>query len=102
MSFPHQPQPVKYFLGLIYNGQVSLWDLERVLQNRFDFIDRKSPALEFDGFTDYYQKEMGQTSTAPGGACTDCKARIGWPSSSFWPTSWRTNTAGKSNPKAGL
>jgi hypothetical protein len=59
MSFPHQPQPVKYFLGLIYNCQVSLWDLERVLQSKFDFIDRKSPVLEFDGFTDYYQKEMG-------------------------------------------
>jgi hypothetical protein len=59
MSFPRQPQPVKYFLGLIYSCQISLWDLERKLQARFDFIDRKSPVLEFDSFTDYYQKEMG-------------------------------------------
>jgi hypothetical protein len=38
---------------------VSLWQLERDLLSMFDFIDQKSPVLEFDRFTDYYAREMG-------------------------------------------
>ncbi|MDI6739167.1 MAG: DUF4416 family protein [Candidatus Edwardsbacteria bacterium] len=59
MTRPRPVQPVKYFLGLIYSPSVSLWDLERDLQAGFDFIDRKSPALEFHQFTEYYCPEMG-------------------------------------------
>ncbi len=59
MTLPRPAKPVKYFLGLIYSPQVSLWDLERALLAKFDFIDQKSPVLEFDGFTDYYTQEMG-------------------------------------------
>ena len=51
--------PVKFFLGLIYSQEVSKWDLERELQKRFGVIDRKSPVLDFSGFTDYYAPEMG-------------------------------------------
>lgn len=59
MSEPHETRPVKYFLGLIYSPMVSLWDLERDLQRQFDFVDQKSPALDFTAFTDYYVDEMG-------------------------------------------
>jgi hypothetical protein len=59
MALPRPPKPVKYFLGLIYSPQVSLWDLERALLSTFDFIDQKSPVLEFNAFTDYYNQEMG-------------------------------------------
>jgi hypothetical protein len=59
MTDAHPPKPVKFFLGLIYSMQVSLWDLERELQQRFDFIDQKSPVLDFSAFTGYYQPEMG-------------------------------------------
>lgn len=59
MTLPRPPKPVKYFLGLIYSPQVSLWQLERDLLAKFDFIDQRSPVLEFDPFTDYYAEEMG-------------------------------------------
>ncbi len=59
MTQPREPQPVKFFLGLIYSPLVSLWDLERDLQREFDFIDQKSPVLDFVHFTDYYVEEMG-------------------------------------------
>ncbi len=59
MSKPHEPQPVKFFLGLIYSPLVSLWDLEREIQKEFDFVDQKSPVLDFIQFTDYYVDEMG-------------------------------------------
>lgn len=51
--------PVKFFLGLIYSQEVSLWDLERELQKHFGIIDRKSPVLDFSAVTDYYAPEMG-------------------------------------------
>lgn len=59
MTAPRPPQSVKFFLGLIYSPLVSLWQLERDLQARFDIIDRKSPVLEFETFTGYYCDEMG-------------------------------------------
>jgi hypothetical protein len=59
MSVVRRVLPAKFFLGLIYNPQVSLWDLERELQKRFGIIDRKSPVLDFSAFTDYYAPEMG-------------------------------------------
>lgn len=59
MSQLRQPQPVKFFLGLIYSPLVSLWDLEREIQKHFDFVDQKSPVLDFIQFTDYYVEEMG-------------------------------------------
>jgi hypothetical protein len=59
MTLARRVQPVKYFLGLIYSPLVSLWELERDLLAAFDFIDQKSPVLEFDQFTEYYSQEMG-------------------------------------------
>jgi len=59
MSQPCQPQPVKFFLGLIYSPLISLWDLERLVQKHFDFVDQKSPVIDFIQFTDYYVDEMG-------------------------------------------
>lgn len=59
MAIVRSVKPVKFFLGLIYSQEVSLWDLERELQKRFGIIDRKSPVLGFSGFTDYYAPEMG-------------------------------------------
>lgn len=59
MAIVRSVKPVKFFLGLIYSQEVSLWDLERELQKRFGIIDRKSPVLDFSGFTDYYAPEMG-------------------------------------------
>ncbi|HBZ87028.1 MAG: hypothetical protein A2509_03440 [Candidatus Edwardsbacteria bacterium RIFOXYD12_FULL_50_11] len=59
MAIVRSVKPVKFFLGLIYSQEVSLWDLERELQKRFGTIDRKSPVLDFSGSTDYYSPEMG-------------------------------------------
>ncbi len=59
MAVVRTVKPVKFFLGLIYSPEVSLWDLERELQKRFGIIDRKSPVLDFSGSTDYYAPEMG-------------------------------------------
>lgn len=59
MTAPRPPRPVKFFLGLVYSPLVSLWQLERDLLSRFDFIDQRSTVLEFDAFTDYYATEMG-------------------------------------------
>lgn len=59
MAIARTVKSVKYFLGLIYSSEVSLWDLERELQKHFGVIDRKSQALDFSGFTDYYASEMG-------------------------------------------
>ncbi|MDM7998904.1 MAG: DUF4416 family protein [Dehalococcoidia bacterium] len=52
------PQPVKYFVGVLTAIPGSLAELRRVLEQRFGRVDSESGLLDFT-YTKYYEPEMG-------------------------------------------
>ena len=55
---PEQPQPVKFFCGVLYSDEMLLQRACEHLQAHFGLIDYKSPLFPFQA-TDYYIPEMG-------------------------------------------
>jgi Domain of unknown function (DUF4416) len=55
---PSAPEPVKYFVALLWSDAVSLTEARAHLVQRFGEIDFEGPDHAFD-LTDYYAAEMG-------------------------------------------
>ena len=51
-------EPVALFIGVIYNKNVSIFEIEKVLDEKFGNIVFSSNEMKFD-YTDYYNSEMG-------------------------------------------
>ncbi len=58
MGKPAEPNPVKLFVGLIYNPSVDVRLVVDLLEKNVGEIDGSSPTVSFD-YTDYYREEMG-------------------------------------------
>ncbi len=56
---PTEPEPVKFFVAILYSDADLLEKAIGVLQEKFGRIDYRSPAFEFK-VTDYYEAEMGE------------------------------------------
>jgi len=58
MTKIRQIDPVKLFVGIIYQQGISLPEIGAILSDRFGEIDLVSSDMPFD-YTDYYSAEMG-------------------------------------------
>jgi Domain of unknown function (DUF4416) len=58
MGEAREPQPVKFFVGILTAMPSALTGLRGSLEERFGPIDGESELLEF-AYTDYYESEMG-------------------------------------------
>src|SRR3989339_734426 len=58
MGLTSLPQKVKFFCGVIYNGQFNIQDIRNVVEDMWGGIDIASDPIPFL-YTDYYDKEMG-------------------------------------------
>jgi hypothetical protein len=58
MAQPHEPQPVKYFVALLYREEQWLASARGALEQHWGVIDFCSEPYHFD-MTDYYAPEMG-------------------------------------------
>ena len=51
--------PVKYFTAVCHTADITVEAVLRKLETIFGPVDERSPAYNFDRFTDYYKPEMG-------------------------------------------
>ena len=58
MAKTRKIEPVKLFIGIIYNPSVCLSEIEKILTSKFGHIDLQSDDVSFD-WTNYYFREMG-------------------------------------------
>ncbi len=58
MAGPSAPEPVKYFVALLWADAALLPEVQTWLAERFGVIDFEGPDRAFD-LTDYYEAEMG-------------------------------------------
>ncbi|MFP3953006.1 MAG: DUF4416 family protein [Candidatus Bipolaricaulota bacterium] len=58
MGEPSGPNPVKLFVGLIFNPSVDVDGVLDLLASKIGEVDGESPTFSFD-HTDYYSEEMG-------------------------------------------
>jgi hypothetical protein len=58
MSFPQEPKPAKWVIGLIMGEKYLIEKLSIELSSKFGSIDMISPWMPFD-YTTYYEPEMG-------------------------------------------
>jgi hypothetical protein len=58
MGEVREPQPVKFFVGILTAMTPALTELRGSLEEQFGSVDYESKLLEF-AYTDYYEPEMG-------------------------------------------
>ncbi len=56
---PVEPEPVKFFVGILYSDAALLEKVKTALEEKYGPIDFESRSFPFD-VTDYYADEMGQ------------------------------------------
>ena len=59
MGTPRQPEPVKLFIGIMYQNTVSIEKIEARLEEKFGPREFSTGPVPFS-WTDYYEKEMGK------------------------------------------
>ncbi|GBD92873.1 hypothetical protein BMS3Abin05_00448 [bacterium BMS3Abin05] len=55
---PQEPEPVKFFCGILFGDPVLLEQVKERLEEKYGPIDTESERFDFDG-THYYREEMG-------------------------------------------